>query len=143
MSEINLLPWRDRIRQRRERQRIAGTVLLWVLAAAIVLGFQAVSFAVFTNIFAITEGLRPGDPQLNRLFPFVTLEVGLAVGTTLVLAGFVGSVLAVSHWGSVSFGPLDPSRTLRLVIPTATALTLGCQIVFTSFFLSVLKMARR
>ena len=112
-------------------------------AAAIVLGFQAVTFAVFTNIFAITEGLRPEDPQLNHLFPFLTLEVGLAVGTVLVLAGLGGSVLAISNWGSVSFGPLDPAKTPRLVIPAATALTLGLQTVFTSFFLSVLAMARR
>jgi hypothetical protein len=112
-------------------------------AAAILLGFQAVTFAVFTNIFAITGGLRPEDPQLNRLFPFITLEVGLVVGTVLVLAGLGASVLAISDWGSVSFGPLDPTRTLRLVIPAATALTLGLQIVFTSFFLSVLGMARR
>jgi len=112
-------------------------------AAAILLGFQAVTFAVFTNMFAITEGLRPEDPQLNRLFPFITLEAGLVVGTVLVLAGLGASVLAISDWESVSFGPLDPTRTLRLVIPAATALTLGLQIVFTSFFLSVLGMARR
>jgi len=112
-------------------------------AAAIILGFQAVSFAVFTNTFAITEGLRPGDRQLKRVFPFITLEVGLLVGTVLMVAGISGSILAVSTWQRASFGPLDPTTTLRLVIPAATALTLGVQVIFTSFFLSVLGMARR
>src|SRR5256714_522661 len=34
-------------------------------AAAVILGFQAVAFAVFTKVFAISEGLLPEDPKLN------------------------------------------------------------------------------
>ena len=33
-------------------------------AAAIVLGFQAIAFGVFTKVFAISEGLLPEDPKL-------------------------------------------------------------------------------
>jgi glycosyltransferase involved in cell wall biosynthesis len=112
-------------------------------AAAIILGFQAVTFAMFTNIFAITESLRPEDPQLNRLFPFINLEVGLIVGAVLTAAGFAGSAMAVSHWSAASFGQLQPGLVLRLVIPATTALLLGLQIIFASFFLSVLGLARR
>jgi hypothetical protein len=112
-------------------------------AAAVLLGFQAVTFAVFTDRFAATEGLRPADPTLARLFPFVTLETGLMVGGGLVLAGLAGSVLAVASWGRVAFGDLDPTTTLRAVVPSATALTLGVQVVLTSFFLSILNLARR
>src|SRR5579859_2867664 len=35
---------------------------------AILLGFQLISFAMFTKVFAITEGLLPEDPRLNRMF---------------------------------------------------------------------------
>jgi hypothetical protein len=41
------------------------------------------------------------------------------------------------------FGPLDPDRMLRAVIPSAVCLILGCQIVLFSFFLSVLGLRRR
>jgi len=112
-------------------------------SAAVVLGFQAVTFAVFSNLYGAIKGLRPADPTLNRLFPFVTLEAGLAVGALLLAAGLSGSLLAVADWGHASFGDLDPSRTLRLVIPAATALTLGVQVVLTSFFLAVLGLGRR
>jgi len=111
--------------------------------AAVVLGFQALSFAVFSNLYGAIEGLRPADSRLNRLFPFVTLEAGLVVGALLLAAGLAGSVLAVTEWGRTSFGDLDPSRTLRMVIPAATALTLGVQVVLTSFFLAVLGLGRR
>jgi len=41
-----------------------------------------------------------------------------------------------------SFGPLDVSKVLRLLIPAVMSLILGCQIVLSSFFLSVLGMGR-
>jgi hypothetical protein len=110
---------------------------------AVLVGFQAIAFAVFTKVFAISEGLLPEDPRLNKLFRWVTLEVGLIVGALLILTGIAGSVYALDFWEARSFGPLNPSQTLRTVIPAVTCLTLGCQIIFSSFFLSVLGLRRR
>ncbi len=112
-------------------------------ASAVVIGFQAINFAVFTKIFAISEGLLPDDPRLNKAFRYITLEVGLIVGGALLLIGLASSVYTLSFWEARSFGPLDPSRTLRLIIPAGTALTLGCQIILSSFFLSILGLRRR
>ena len=112
-------------------------------AMAILVGFQAITFAVFTKVFAISEGLLPEDPRLNAMFRWITLEVGLIVGAIVILVGIVGSVHALGLWGERSFGSLDPRQTLRTVIPAVTCLTLGCQIAFSSFFLSVLGLRRR
>jgi hypothetical protein len=112
-------------------------------ALAIVIGFQAIVFAIFTKVFAISEGLLPDDPRLQRVFRYITLEVGLVVGSLLLLAGLAGSVYAYVNWGEHSFGPLNTSRTMRIVIPSVTSLTLGCQTVLSSFFLSILGLRRR
>src|SRR5256886_9078471 len=40
---------------------------------AVLLGFQAVSFAIFAQIFAITAGLLSEGPRLNKLFCTITL----------------------------------------------------------------------
>jgi hypothetical protein len=112
-------------------------------ALAVTIGFQSVVFAVFTKVFAISERLLPEDPRLNKMFEYITLEVGLIVGGVLLLLGLGGSVYALGSWGEHSFGPLDPTRTLRLVIPAVTAITLGFQIILSSFFLSVLGLRRR
>lgn len=111
-------------------------------ALAIIIGFQAIIFAVFTKIFAMTEGLLPEDPRLYTVCRYITLEVGLLVGSVFVLIGLVGSFYALNFWKLHSFGPLDASETLRIVIPAFTALTLGCQTVLSSFFLSVLGLKR-
>jgi len=110
---------------------------------AMLLGFQFVAFAVFTKVFAITEGLLPPDPRLGRLFRWVKLETGLVVGGLLIAFGLGGSILAVSHWASESFGALNPDRMLRIVMPAVFAVALGVQIVCSSFFLSILGLRRR
>jgi glycosyltransferase involved in cell wall biosynthesis len=112
-------------------------------AAFVLLGFQAIAFAVFTKLFAISEGLLPPDPLLDKLFRYMTLEVGLAAGAALIIFGFVRSVFAVRIWQSQHFGRLDYSHTMRIIIPAALFLILGVQTVFSSFFLSVLGMRRR
>jgi hypothetical protein len=112
-------------------------------AMAILIGFESINFAVFTKLFGITERLLPEDPQLKKLFQYVTLETGLALGTALILAGAGTWVFGLNYWRSHHFGGLDPDKTLRIVIPGFVALTLGVQIVLSSFFLSVLGMGRR
>lgn len=112
-------------------------------AMAILVGFQAIAFATFTKVFAISEGLLPEDPRLNRLFRFITLEVGLIVGGVLLAIGLIATLYAVRVWGAHHFGVLDPAQMLRLVIPAALSLTLGFQVILSSFFLSVLGLRRR
>src|SRR5919202_5902616 len=112
-------------------------------AIAIIIGFQAVTFAFFTKLFAISEKLLPEDPKLNKIFRYITLETGLMVGTALLLIGIVGSFLSLTIWSETAFGTLDPFKTLRLVIPSITCLTVGLQMVLSSFFLSVLSLKRR
>jgi glycosyltransferase involved in cell wall biosynthesis len=112
-------------------------------AMAIMIGFQSVVFAMFTKVFAISEGLLPEDARLSWLFRYVTLETGLVVGFLLILAGTGAWVVGLEYWRGHNFGELDPQITLRLVIPGVVFFTLGFQVVLSSFFLSVLGMGRR
>ena len=114
-------------------------------AAAVIVGFQAVAFAVFTKVFAISEGLLPDDPRLGRLFRFVTLETGLIVGFALLVIGLGSAIWALRVWSDAGFGSLADASptTLRLAIVSATALALGAETILASFFLSVLGLRRR
>jgi glycosyltransferase involved in cell wall biosynthesis len=113
-------------------------------AMLVVVGFQTVLFAAFTKIFAINEGLLPPDRRLDRAFQIVTLEVGLAAGAAVLLAGLAGSALAFGVWRSTNFGELDAAAiTMRLVIVSSTAIALGVQVILSSFFFSILGLRRR
>jgi glycosyltransferase involved in cell wall biosynthesis len=110
---------------------------------AVLIGFQAIVFAVFTKVFAMSAGLLPQDQRITRITRMFTLEGGLIAGAILFLFGLTASVLAVGVWRESAFGALNPSQTLRIIIPAGVALMLGCQIILSSFFLSVLTMRRQ
>ncbi len=110
---------------------------------AILLGYQAILFAIFSKTFAIIEGLLPEDPRMNRFFELVNLERGLILGTGALLVGLTLLAAAVNQWRISNFGELSYSYTMRWVIPGATLTALGFQTVLSSFFVSILGMRRR
>jgi hypothetical protein len=126
---------------------IDGIVLdvhtLLYCASAVWIGFQAVLFSVCTKVFATGEGLLPKDEAFDRLAGHITLERGLACGLSLICVGLGLSVHAVARWESASFGPLVPALVLREVIPAILSVSIGFQVVLSSFFLSVLGLRLR
>ncbi len=84
------------------------------------------------------------DPRLTRLFHYVKLETGLIVGAALIIVGAAGAIYAFANLGvSADFGELDPSESLRVTIPSVTAIAVGAQVMLGSFFLSILGLRRR
>ena len=115
------------------------------LAAAsglMTIGLQAVLFAIFTSVYASNEGFLPSSRAVRRLLRTWTLERGLAVGGLLALAGIAGGVASLIIWWGVSFGRLPYDTALRIVLPSMTALVMSCQIIFGTFFLSILSIRR-
>jgi len=120
----------------------AQTLLL--SATAIIIGYQAVLFSLFSRIFAFNEGLLPPHPRLKSLPGFIRLETGILFSLILVFAGLSGAVYSLVFWGKTSgFGNLDPSTTLRIVVPSVTAVIIGFQSLLASFFLSLLGIKRK
>ena len=112
-------------------------------SAAIILGFQMIAFAIFSKVFAVNTQLLPEDSRIDFIKKRPVLEIGICLGFILFLLGITGSVLAVTRWESVAFGPLIPSAIMRVVIPSVTALILGIQMILSSFFIAILQLSRR
>ncbi|HEX8173603.1 MAG TPA: glycosyltransferase family 2 protein [Pyrinomonadaceae bacterium] len=119
----------------------AHTLLFATLS--ILCGYQSILFAIFSKTFAISEGLMPEDPRMNRFFEVVNLERGLIIGAGSLLIGIALLLGALNQWRLTDFGHLDYSHTMRWVIPGATLTALGLQTIFSSFFVSILGMRRR
>ncbi|MFS2292689.1 MAG: glycosyltransferase family 2 protein [Actinomadura sp.] len=111
--------------------------------AALVIGFQAVLFALLTKVYAMQEGFLPHDGRVQRLIDWWSLERGLLLGGLLAAAGLTGLIASLMHWRVNSFGELDPRHSLRMVVPAATAFVMSFQAIFASLFVSILGIRRR
>ncbi len=109
----------------------------------LLIGFQSVMFALLSRIYAVQENLYPITDAYKSAFKHITLESGLIVGLTMSLAGFGLAVYTVFEWKQQRFGQLDLFHVARIVIPAATFLALGVEIMLFSFFLSTLGLSIR
>ena len=125
----------------------AGGVLVdyhWMILGSLmtVLGFNVLNIGFFARIFALTEGFEERDPILTRLFGWLNLERGLLAGTLLTLAGLAINLWILSDWIRMgwSFGG---AVRIRSALVALTLMVIGVQIVFSSFFYSILGTGRR
>lgn len=129
-SLIALLPGPIRIFN---RQVDVHVMVLGSLFA--ILGFQIISLGVYAKIFSVTHHFVPQTPALTRAFHLFNLERGLILGFVIFLLGFLTDAYILVTWIANGFGTLDQ---VRPAIFGSTLMIIGAQVVFSSFFLSML-----
>ncbi len=112
-------------------------------SAMIGVGVQAVLFAILSRNFIVQEQLIPRPLRWSLVLDGVTLERGLLLGVGMILAGIATTARAILLWKASSFGPLDVETISRITIVSALCLSLGSEIIFSSFLLSTLKLNKR
>jgi hypothetical protein len=110
---------------------------LAVCCGLVLIGYQSIWFAVLSKSFASREGLLPRDVRIERFRRWFPLEAALLLAVGAVVAGVVGLAAAAAGW---DFKPLDPTKTMRRVLPSVTVLVLGMQTALCSLLLSVLAL---
>jgi glycosyltransferase involved in cell wall biosynthesis len=103
------------------------------------LGAQILSIGAFAKVFSYAERFDRGTVSLKRVLRRVTLETGLLLGGALFVAGFAGCAWITWQWAAGGFGPL---YQVRQILFWSMWLFLGVQVIFASFFLSMLGISR-
>lgn len=124
------------------RLRFDVDSLIYALGLFLI-GVHIIVFAVSAKIFGTREGFLPANASIERIICTIPLEAGLMTGILLILAGISILSYELLWWRAVNFGALDPRHMLRLTLPSATALMLGVEIIFSSFFLGMLQIPSR
>ncbi|MEO6922612.1 MAG: glycosyltransferase family 2 protein [Bryocella sp.] len=107
------------------------------------IGTQAVIFAMSAKLFGTREGFLPVNVTFERGLEKISLESGLIAGLLLVLAGLGVAIYAVVQWHTAGFGRVTPEYMLRLTLPSAAMMMLGVEAIFASFFLGLLQIRHR
>ncbi|WP_048811023.1 glycosyltransferase family 2 protein [Thermococcus gammatolerans] len=106
---------------------ILGSLLL-------ITGTQVLGFGVSAKVYAVKEGLEKPDRITGFFMRYSILEEGLLVGGILLLMGLVLGVRLFLQWRNANYGALFHIQEAILIL---TLITLGLQVVFFSFFISV------
>jgi len=112
-------------------------------SAMVVIGLQSVLFWVFAKVVAMQRGLLPPDEVFERVRRNFTLEIGLCIGAVVALAGLAADIYAVLSWSQQGFGNLERGSLIGVVCAGSTALMIGFQCIFGSFFVYLLDEASR
>ena len=103
------------------------------------MGAQILSIGAFAKVFSYAERFDRNTVSLKRVLRRVTLESGLFLGGALFLTGLAGCAWITWQWAASGFGPL---HEVRQVLFWSMWLFLGVQVIFASFFLSMLGISR-
>jgi glycosyltransferase involved in cell wall biosynthesis len=119
------------------------TNTLLYAGAFTIIGFQAVTFGVFTRTYAVEAGFLPVKDSLERMIEKFSVEMGLIIGLIVFMAGLGGTFYSLYVWEQSHFGQLDYPKILRVVIPSVVSIIIGLQTVLSSFFLGVLSVNKK
>lgn len=109
-------------------------------SAMIMIGVNLILFNVFTRTYAEVSGFIPVKEKKNR---FLTVDRGIFIGFLLFFTGFLLTIVALVGWNKSGYGELNPQQMMRLTIPAVTAMVVGIQALFGSFFIGILKIKRK
>jgi hypothetical protein len=110
---------------------IGGALLLIVGTQVVALGLCALAYGVYF--------MGERDAWFNRMRARFRLEHALAIGALVTGAGVILGAVLIWTWADRGFGSLAEER---LAVLAATLVTVGVQVVFTAFLLSILGLRR-
>ena len=102
-----------------------------------ILGFQAVITGLFAKAYCHAARLYAPDRILEAFRRHFNLERGLILGAVLLLAGFAIDARILIGWLRNGMGELN---AIRPATRASTMIIIGAQVIFASFFLSLLGM---
>jgi glycosyltransferase involved in cell wall biosynthesis len=102
------------------------------------IGYQVLSLGLFARLFAVREGIDREDWLLRLMGRSFSLERGLLIGLTLLVAGGYVSGTVLWKWLSTNLGALTLADT-RVAFFGFVACLLGLQTMFSSFYLLVVR----
>ena len=108
----------------------------------LLLGYQTGWLGFLAKVYGNYSGVLPAGSAVRRILDTFTLERGLVTGLAILALGLAANLWLVWEWSSRDFGPLNISVTMRYALWGLTAMVTGAQTIYSSFFLSMLKMNR-
>jgi hypothetical protein len=107
----------------------------------VVIGTQVLYLGLFTKLLTYTRFNTPDRRHVSLLLKLSKLEIGLLFGAVLLLVGLSGDGFVLKIWSEAGYGQLGLD-TIRYSLFFSTMVMMGVQVIFSSFFLSMIGIDR-
>jgi glycosyltransferase involved in cell wall biosynthesis len=121
--------------------RVLHTHFALLGSALAILGLQITLLGMFAKAVFVLDGIGR-SPGVERLLDGYRLELALLAGAAVVCMGLGIDGRILWLWVRTHGGQLDEAVT-NLAIMGGTLLALGVEVIFSAFFLSILKASRQ
>ena len=110
---------------------------------AVVMGMQAVLFALLAKYYGYRAGFLPVDEMVKKFFRVFTMERIISAGFLIFMVSFIGGLYSVGVWMSAHFGDLIPREIITLATPSAVGAICGSELMMSGIFLGVLDLPHK
>jgi glycosyltransferase involved in cell wall biosynthesis len=110
---------------------------------SVILGLQSLIFGVVARRFAEASGQIPSSVRFGNVLRAATLERVFLLGVVVLIGGFAGAGFSLLRWTETGFGALEYQASMRVFVPSTTAIISGFQITSCAFLLGIAGMSRR
>lgn len=102
-------------------------------------GIQTIIMAILARIFSSTLGILPKRRHISDFLRYFTLERGIVLGLFLIAIGIAAFTMLLLNWNGAGFDSYSTTLSLRISGVIILATLSGLQILFASFFASMVQ----
>jgi len=103
-----------------------------------IIGLQTIIFGIQSKIYSRSIGLENESKTLKFIDKYFTLEKGTVIGFAIFLAGIIILLYIFNTWLTVGF-----VQQIKLMLIGMTLTAIGIQIIFSSWFLSMIGIEKK
>ena len=104
------------------------------------LGAQVISLGIYAKVYSLISHLKESDGLIGWFLKHFDLERGIILGGLVFLVGLFIMAMILYQWVMAGFGTLF---RIREAILAMALMVVGAQMVFSSFFLSILLIQKQ
>jgi len=111
--------------------------------AFVVVGLQAVLFALLAQYYGIRRGFLLEDDRVGALLRVLTMERSVLAGLLILSISAIGGLYSVGIWVSADFGDLIPREIITIATPSAVGSICGSELIMFGLLRGVLDVQHR
>jgi len=111
--------------------------------AFVVVGLQAVLFALLAQYYGIRRGFLLEDDRVTALLRLLTMERCVLAGLLILFISAIGGLYSVGIWVSADFGDLIPREIITVATPSAVGSICGSELIMFGLLRGVLDVQHK